>query len=69
MSCGFSGRKGRAVGMVQAVSGSFDCGAHDKAESASAQDDSAKQTKARATSTATARANTEILSFGKLRAE
>ena len=36
------GRKVRAVGVVRAASGSFDCGAHDKAVSASAQDDNRK---------------------------
>jgi probable rRNA maturation factor len=35
-----NGRKVRAVGVVRAASGSFDCGAHDKTVSASAQDDS-----------------------------
>ena len=63
---GFLGESGRAAGMVQAASGSFDCGAGDKADApASAQDDGAKQAKARATSTATARANTEILAAPK----
>jgi probable rRNA maturation factor len=38
-----AGRKVRDVGVVRAASGSFDCGAHDKAVSASAQDDSFKR--------------------------
>jgi hypothetical protein len=70
LSCGLSvtsyglelwGRKGRAVAGVRAASGSFDSAAHGKAVSGFAQDDSVKQTKARATTTATAKANTGIL--------
>ena len=57
----FVWEKGQRVECVRAVSGSFDSASRDKAARSYAQDDSVKQTKARAIATARARANTEIL--------